>query len=86
MGAVRPTAARQGLPVGALTTSCHSGSLRASPPQAHLYLRSSGGQRQGVSPLPHLHAGKVPLWAALDTAALGDWKRGPAVTTWDKAN
>lgn len=52
MGAVRPAAARQGLPVGALTTSCHSGSLRASPLQAHLYLRSSGGQRQGVSPPP----------------------------------
>lgn len=34
----------------------------------HLYLGSSQAQRQGVIPLPHLHAGKVPLWAALDTA------------------
>lgn len=27
-------------------------------------------------PLPHLLAGKAPLWAALDTAALGDWGEG----------
>lgn len=32
-------------------------------------------QRQGVIPFPHFYAGKVPLWASLDTATLGGWGR-----------
>lgn len=78
-GALRPTAARQGLPVGALTTSCHSWSMRESPPPHLTFISFISdpleAQRQGVIPFPHFYAGKVPLWASLDTATLGGWGR-----------
>lgn len=65
MGAVRPTAARQGLPVGALTTSCHSRSLRASSPQLTFISDPQTPGDKVLVPSPTSMLGKLPcgqLW------------------------
>lgn len=49
--------------------------ITPSPHLYFLYVRSSEDQRQGVIPIPHLYAGKVPLWASPDTATLRGWGR-----------
>lgn len=98
-GALRPTAAWQGLPGGGshhfLPLWEHE-RITPSPHLYFLYVRSSEGQRQGVIPIPHLYAGKVPSWASPDTTTLGGWGRlGEAgggggwgevgITTWEEA-
>lgn len=65
MGAVSPTAARQGLPVRALTTSCHSRSLRASSPQLTFISDPQTPRDKVLVPSPTSMLGKFPcgqLW------------------------
>lgn len=62
-GALRPTAVWQGLPVGALTTSYHSGNMRESPPHLTFTsfmsdpLRTRG---KVLFPSPIFRLGKFP--------------------------
>lgn len=85
-GAVRPTAVWQGLPVGGSHHFLPLWEHERITPHTHthlyfLYLRSSEAQRQGVTPFPHLYAGKVPLWSSPDIGKLGE----AGTTTWEEA-
>lgn len=85
-GAVRPTAAWQGLPVGALTTSCHpGGSLREHHPPHLPFISDLQRPRDKVLfPSPTSMLGKFPVGSSghSNLGRLED--RG--VTAWEEAN